>query len=322
MTRAQSEEHDTQGDRMQARIHALEHQLQHLLSIQGQPNPARSVQQRSAPPPIKLDLHSVTGEETQAAREFARQARLLAAIAPDDNDEYLINVVGAKMSGTAAYWFDTRRQDFPNENFEELIEAFSQQFVEAHDVQQVVLASLHSAEQVGSLKELYAYMTSRIVTLKEKPRQAELIMIYLRALRDPAVRSHVLQRMPTTLHDAHQAALQVNDLHLTADQYGSRAHQTQPFPHDTLQLQAARPFNPRFPLRPNPQTFTSHHAQPTAHRFQTTTRLSKLDDHTRELCIQEGRCLRCRQHGHWRADCPLGFPKPPFRLRSPGRRRD
>jgi hypothetical protein len=196
MTRAQSEEHDAQGDRMQARIHALEHQLQHLLSIQGQPNPARSVQQRSAPPPIKLDLHSVTGEDTQAAREFARQARLLAAIAPDDNDEYLINVVGAKMSGTAAYWFDTRRQDFPNENFEELIEAFSQQFVEAHDVQQVVLASLHSAEQVGSLKELYAYMTSRIVTLKEKPRQAELIMIYLRTLSDPAVRSRAAKNAP------------------------------------------------------------------------------------------------------------------------------
>jgi hypothetical protein len=70
---------------------------------------------------------SSQGEDTQAAREFVRQARLLAALTPDANNENLINIIGAKMSGTAAHWFDIRREDFPHHRFE--MEAFSQQFV-------------------------------------------------------------------------------------------------------------------------------------------------------------------------------------------------
>jgi hypothetical protein len=58
LTRAQSEDNEAQYEQMQACIHALEQQLQALLSIQGQINPT-PFQQRSAPPPVKLDLHRV-----------------------------------------------------------------------------------------------------------------------------------------------------------------------------------------------------------------------------------------------------------------------
>jgi hypothetical protein len=41
------------------------------------------------------------------------------------SNEYLINIPGAKLSGSAAYWFETRRQECPKESFEQVIDFYS-----------------------------------------------------------------------------------------------------------------------------------------------------------------------------------------------------
>jgi hypothetical protein len=100
---------------MQARIDALEQQLQALSTQNIHPAPIPSaLPTASTPMPFKLEMREVNGEGAHAAREFARQAKFMPFLMPNASSDYLNKLMSARLTGSASYWADSWLSDIRN----------------------------------------------------------------------------------------------------------------------------------------------------------------------------------------------------------------
>jgi hypothetical protein len=308
---------------MQARIDALEQQLQALSTQNIHPAPIPSaLPTMSTPMPFKLEMREVNGEGAHAAREFARQAKFMPFLMPNASSDYLNKLMSARLTGSASYWADSWLSDVRNASasFEQFVDAFVEQFVECSNVQQLVLRSLHAAKQVSTLEQLYTYMTQHIVVLKERPRDQELVLVYTNAIRDHDVRIHVLSRYPKTLEQAHTFALEATGLRRASQapqrsrQPFNSSHSTQQYNHDP-RPRREHTYKQQQPNQQRNTPFALHAAHlpymPTvpplpSQKVPHYPRLSRLDERARQECQEKNLCFRCRQQGHFASACPKG----------------
>jgi uncharacterized coiled-coil protein SlyX len=267
--------------------------------------------------PIKLDLPRFNGEGALAARDFYRCAAMLPSLVENAPDSYLLDIVASRLSNHAAYWIDQWRRDFPTASFQEVMDGFKAQFVDSRETQTVARAQLYKAEQHTTVDALYQYIAQRLVILKDRPLDIDVVTLFIQALKDEKVKVQVFSKGPKTLNEAYKAAHEAMSLFRSVPNHnrGPPGGDNRPRPpHLQQQGPSLPPSNPR-PTH-NPRAYALQPGPPPA---VPEVRLQSLDSATRQMCIEQNLCFRCRQPGHGYRDCPKAALD--FRRRGVQRRR-
>jgi hypothetical protein len=132
-------------------------------------------------------------------------------------------------------------------------------------------------------------MTQRLVVLTEKPKDIDVVTIFIQAPKDERVRLEVANRAPATLEDACKIANEAQALQRSVTN-----------PHPANHNPCSRHLNgpqwcsgpPRANHTARPHIPRAYAIQPTLHQAQEV-RLNRLDDETRRLCREQVLCYRC-----------------------------
>jgi hypothetical protein len=227
----------------------------------------------------KIELPKFEADSISSAKSFVRVARRLANLY--DDDAYLITYASVRFGERAANWFERWEAStpLPEQSFKRLIDDFELQYIHSKELNESILNQLLDATQRGSIEQFYDFMSSKALALAKRPDEEILIRIFTKGITDDRIRQEVSRAAPVTLEAAYKAALRHRlALNIT---------------------RAPRPPHPR-PM-PVPRKSPTTQAPTTG---PPVPRLAKLDDATRNMCLEQKLCFKCRQPGHMASQCP------------------
>jgi hypothetical protein len=225
----------------------------------------------------KIELPKFDGESVSAAKSFVRTGRRLESLYAAPSDQaYLITYASTRFSERAAVWFDRWELQTPRQeqSFARFINDFSTQYIHSKELNEAILNQLLSATQKSTVEQFYDFVSSKSLALAKRPDEEILVRIFTKGLKDDRLRQEVSRSSPETLEAAYKVALR-----------------------HRLSLGASYQ-----PPRPTPRNAPSAPKAPTTN--PPVPRLAKLDDATRNMCLEQKLCFKCRQPGHMASQCP------------------